>query len=232
MFGEAMQQPGKTFEVAKFDGICGMGYKSIAVGDSVPIMYNLRKQNLILQMIWSIYLNYEKSGKIGGEIILGGSDKNHYVGDLVYLPLSRTGYWQVSMKKMIVVTNAKDSASMPTFCQSGCEAIFDTGTSLVIMPTEECRVLHQLLGAARTPSGDYVFKCSNVDALPPVAFQMGSWNFVLKPSEYVIQVIATLNTDLNVRHINFCSLLNTGIRRICKSMFVRICRHGSTRRSG
>jgi hypothetical protein len=107
---------------------------------------------------------------------------------LVYLPLSRTGYWQVSLKKIIVV-KSKDSASNPTFCQGGGEAIFDTGTSLIIMPTEECRVLHQILGAARTPSGDYVFKCSLVATLPPIAFQMGSFNFVIQPSEYVLEVI-------------------------------------------
>lgn len=202
-----MQQPGQTFEIAKFDGICGMGYKSIAVGDAVPIMYNLRKQNLVAQTVWSIYLNYEKSGKIGGEIILGGSDKNHFVGDLVYLALSRTGYWQVSMNKMLIKkkpTTTTASQSDPTFCQNGCEAIFDTGTSLIVMPTEECRVLHTLLKAASTPSGDYVFDCSIVANMPNIEFQMGGYRFTLLPSDYVIEVIVKrILTLLSVWHFNY-----------------------------
>ena len=33
----------------------------------------------------------------GGKLVLGGSDKNLYTGEMNYIPLSQTTYWQVNM---------------------------------------------------------------------------------------------------------------------------------------
>lgn len=193
-FGEAMKQPGDTFEVAHFDGICGLGYKSIAVNGVVPPLYNMKSQGLIKQQQFSVYLNKEASGKIGGELIFGGVDKNHYSGDLVTIKLSRTGYWQFTMRKVLFVAPGKDASQIPQLCQGGCQAIADTGTSLIGGPTEEIRILHKLIGAVRTTNGDYVVKCADVPNLPPIAFQIDKWNFVLKPEDYIIEV--------NILHMN------------------------------
>lgn len=147
----------------------------------------MKRQGLIKAQKFSVFLNKEDSGKIGGQVIFGGSDKNRYSGDMAYVKLSRTGYWQFTMKKIIPVVS-DDPSNIPQFCQGSCEAIADTGTSLIGGPTEEVRILLQYLGCARTPSGDYVAKCSQVPNMPAIAFQIASWNFVLKPQDYIIEV--------------------------------------------
>ncbi len=39
----------------------------------------------------------DETGKLGGELLLGGTDPTHFVGDLTYVPLTAETYWQFNM---------------------------------------------------------------------------------------------------------------------------------------
>nr|AMN87036.1 hypothetical protein [Paspalum vaginatum] len=79
-FIEATKEPGLTFMVAKFDGILGLGFQEISVGNAVPVWYNMVEQGLISDPVFSFWFNRHADEGESGEIVFGGMDPSHYKG--------------------------------------------------------------------------------------------------------------------------------------------------------
>ncbi|KAK8524319.1 hypothetical protein V6N13_015348 [Hibiscus sabdariffa] len=140
-FIEATKEPGLTFLVAKFDGILGLGFKEISVGNAVPVWYNMIKQGLIKDPVFSFWLNRNVEDEVGGEIVFGGVDPNHYKGKHTYVPVTQKGYWQFDMGDVLI-------GEKPTgYCARGCAAIADSGTSLLAGPTPVIAMINHEIGA-------------------------------------------------------------------------------------
>ncbi|XP_037927941.1 lysosomal aspartic protease-like [Teleopsis dalmanni] len=178
-FGEAVNEPGTTFVNSNFDGIFGMAYESIAVDSVVPPFYNMYSQGLVDADVFSFYLARDGSATDGGELIFGGSDSTYYTGDLTYVPVSEQGYWQFTM----------DSASIDgnSMCDS-CQAIADTGTSLIVAPSSAYTYFNEYIGGSANSDGQYFVDCSTVSELPDLSFVIGGTTFNLSPSDYIVGV--------------------------------------------
>ena len=57
VFGEAIDQPGKTFVDARFDGIMGMAWPAIAEDGVTPVFQNMISQNLVTKQMFGFYLD-------------------------------------------------------------------------------------------------------------------------------------------------------------------------------
>ncbi|XP_027724504.1 cathepsin D [Vombatus ursinus] len=180
-FGEATKQPGVTFIAAKFDGILGMAFPRISVDSVVPVFDNLMDQKLLEKNVFSFYLNRDPTAQPGGELMFGGTDSKYYQGEFTYLNITRQAYWQVHMDMVKVKSDL-------TLCKDGCEAIVDTGTSLITGPVEEIKALHKALGATPLIQGEYMFPCEKVTSLPSVSFVLGNKAFELTGEQYVLKM--------------------------------------------
>ncbi|XP_010130401.1 PREDICTED: cathepsin D [Buceros rhinoceros silvestris] len=183
IFGEALKQPGITFIAAKFDGILGMAFPKISVDQVMPFFDNIMQQKLIEKNIFSFYLNRDPSAQPGGELLLGGTDPKYYSGDFSWVNVTRKAYWQVHM-------DAVDVANGLTLCKGGCEAIVDTGTSLITGPSEEVKELQKAIGAKPLIKGQYVISCDKVPSLPAITLTLGGKPYQLTGEQYVFKVSA------------------------------------------
>ncbi|XP_009801963.1 cyprosin [Nicotiana tabacum] len=141
VFIEATREPSITFIIAKFDGILGLGFQEISVGNATPVWYNMMGQGLVKEPVFSFWINRDATAKEGGELVFGGVDSNHFKGNHTYVPLTQKGYWQFNMGDFLI-GNASTGV-----CAGGCAAIVDSGTSLLAGPTTVVTQINHAIGA-------------------------------------------------------------------------------------
>lgn len=181
VFAEATAEPGLAFVAAKFDGILGMAFTRISVDRATPVWYNMLAQGLVTKDEYSFWLNRNVNGSQGGELVLGGYDPAHIVGDITWVPLTLDAYWQFKMDKLTV--SGTDYAS-------GVKAIADTGTSLLVGPVAAIEAINKAIGATKITAGEYMIDCKKIPTLPDVTIVLAGTTFTLTPQQYVLQITA------------------------------------------
>ncbi|KAL6770501.1 ASP1 [Auxenochlorella protothecoides x Auxenochlorella symbiontica] len=144
IFAEAVNEPALAFIAAQFDGILGLGFPEIAVNKVPPPFQQALKQKLLDEPVFSFWLNRKvEDGEAGGELVLGGVNKDHYKGEHVWAPITRRGFWQFKLDSLEVEGVALGKGS----CEDGCQAIADTGTSLMVGPPLAIDSINKAIGA-------------------------------------------------------------------------------------
>ncbi|KAL6116563.1 uncharacterized protein ACO6RY_14551 [Pungitius sinensis] len=178
-FGESVYEPGSAFVRAKFDGVLGLGYPVLAEILGNPVFDNMLAQKALDEPIFSFFLSRRTSSSgPESELLLGGKDESLYSGPINWLPVTAKGYWQIKMESVSV-------QGAVSLCPRGCQAIVDTGTSLIAGPTVDIISLHQLIGATPTSIGEFLIDCVRMSSLPHVTFVLGGTEYTLTPEQYV-----------------------------------------------
>lgn len=177
-FGETTKEPGLAFAFGRFDGIFGLGYDTISVNRITPPFYKMVEQGL--EPVFSFWLNTNGGSDNGGEMVLGGTDKKHYKGKITWVPVTRKGYWEVSLDK---VAFGGEEVELP---KTG--AAIDTGSSLLVVPSELAEMINRFIGAKKGFGGQYTIECDQVPSLPELTLTFGGQPFTLQGSDYILQV--------------------------------------------
>ncbi|KAJ8003091.1 hypothetical protein DPEC_G00165770 [Dallia pectoralis] len=178
-FGLSTNEPGATFYNAVFDGILGLSFPSLAVGQVTPVMDNMMSQDLLQADMFAFYLTGD--AQQGSELTFGGVDRYKYQGQIVWMPVTDQLYWQIGIEGFQVNGQATG------WCGQGCQGMVDTGTSLLTAPSQFLGSLMQSIGAQENQNGEYVVDCSQINNLPTLTFVMNGANFPLPPSAYILQ---------------------------------------------
>jgi len=175
-FAEATTEPGLAFAFGRFDGIMGLGFDTLSVNGIVPPHYNLVQQGLLDEPVFSFYL----TGSDGqSEALFGGVDKSKYTGEMTNLPLKRKAYWEVNLDSLSL------GDSTAEFEDTG--AILDTGTSLIVLPTELSEMINTAIGAKKSWNGAYTIDCAARDSLPDLTFTMQGSDFKITAYDYTLE---------------------------------------------
>ncbi|KAI7854632.1 endopeptidase [Circinella umbellata] len=182
-FAESTKEPGFTFALARFDGILGMAFHSISVQGVIPPFYHMVERDLIDEPIFSFYLGKETDddeSNSGGELVLGGVDPAHFVGDIHWSPIRRQGYWEIELEDIKFNNEYADLGSMG--------AAIDTGSSLIVTPTTVAELINRDLGAEKNWAGQYIVDCNTIDDLPEFCMVFSGKEFCLNAQDYILQV--------------------------------------------
>jgi len=159
-FGEAQVEPGLTFKEAKFDGIFGLGWPTIAVDGVDPPVNVFIGDGDLDQQVFCFSLG--KTDKQKGELMIGGIDQTKFSGQLQYTDVTRRAYWQVAMPSMTI--KGQKITSVNT-------AIVDSGTSVIIGPVADITKIAQSVGATLVAHNEYTVDCDAT--LPDVEVTLG-----------------------------------------------------------
>jgi len=149
-----------------------------------PPFYNMVQQQLVKEPIFSFWIGRSEGDVIGGELTFGGVDSSKFEGQIRYAPVTRQGYWEVTMNKLLV--NGTEISGM-----ANVRAAIDTGTSLIAAPSEIADQLNSIIGAQQGDQGTYTVDCSTRPSLPFITFVFGGQNFSLSPNDYILETQGT-----------------------------------------
>uniref|UniRef100_A0A3Q2LP26 Pepsin A n=1 Tax=Equus caballus TaxID=9796 RepID=A0A3Q2LP26_HORSE len=184
IFGLSESEPSSFLYYAPFDGILGLAYPSISSSGATPVFDNIWDQGLVSQDLFSVYLSS------GSMVIFSGIDSSYYSGSLCWVPVSEEAYWQITVDS--ITMNGESIA-----CSGGCQAIVDTGTSLLAGPPSAIDNIQSYIGASEDYSSEAVISCSSIDSLPDIVFTINGVEFHLSPSAYILEV-----RGLRVSHLH------------------------------
>jgi cathepsin D len=177
-FACAKDEPGLSFVLAKFDGILGMAWDSISVDKIAQPMDQIFSHPDCKQQLFAFWLNRNEDSEKGGEMTLCDTDQKHYTGQIFYEDLTGTDYWRINIGGL-KVDDQQIIGQTP--------AIVDTGTSLLVGPSDQVEQIQKIIGGFPIAPGEYVVLCQLVEFLPTIHITVGGKDFALKPDDYILK---------------------------------------------
>ncbi|GAA6002800.1 uncharacterized protein JCM10292_001307 [Rhodotorula paludigena] len=147
------------FQDDPYDGLMGMAYASMSTLGANPLFQTLAAQGKVARNQFSFLL-----ADSGSELFLGGMNAAHYqAGSTVAYPVTSKSYWLLGTQANV--------AGSPVSSTGTFNSIIDTGTSVIVAPTQSAAAFWDSVpNSGVYGSGYYTYECANP---PDVSFSFG-----------------------------------------------------------
>jgi len=172
-FVASTSQSAQPFSTTPFDGILGLGFKDLSMGENFNIVDDLNANGQLPMGTFAVFLTDDSNS----EITFGGYRPDRVASDIVWANVVHESYWQVGVDDITfnnVVTGLCDGQRKD---QSGCQVAVDTGTSMLAGPSDLVDKLQTKLNAKSD--------CSNFQELPTIGFKVKNKVLNLSPDDYM-----------------------------------------------
>ncbi|KAK9837822.1 hypothetical protein WJX74_005796 [Apatococcus lobatus] len=186
-FGAALRAT-SDFAQSSCDGLLGLAFPQIAneVGGNPPFWNMVNNKQLDVNQ-FSVWLNPNETALNAGEVVFGGINANRYSGTLNMLNATPHTYWQSNLGGI--------SAGGSNVSTNLTKAVFDTGTSIIVMNSPAAASVNAKIPGAtyNAKASVYTFSNCSLANKPNVTFTLGGQNYSLAPSGYVLQQTSSSN---------------------------------------
>jgi saccharopepsin len=183
----AVEMSTTPFKNFGFDGILGLGLKSLALSPDFSFFNLLSQGEKLGAPHFGVFLTDGDSGQ-SSEIAIGGHNPARLLQPLSWSPVAKPelGYWQVEITAIRV-----DGVELDMCKDGSCRGVMDTGTSHLGIPAPHDKSLAQLLTRDALDLDD----CREVNA-PVLEIEVQGFNITLDPENYMRQL--PLRAGVNV----------------------------------
>jgi len=132
-----------------------------------------------LDLVFAFWFNPNQNSRDGGELMIGDLDESRFRGEIIFHKVNSWFDWQLHMQHVLL-------GSQIVSCQSGCNAIFDTGANSLVGPREDIERIYQELGAYRDERANMMLvDCSRIESYPTFTFRIDGYPYLIYPSHYI-----------------------------------------------
>ncbi|KAG0349139.1 hypothetical protein BG005_011129, partial [Podila minutissima] len=179
------------------DGVFGLGFPSLSAlvlddrdavrakvqgGGSIgnTVLESIMNHELIPAPVFGVWLGGgEGQGSDAnggdGEVVFGSIDSARFEGEMTFLPITHSKFWQVPVEGLQLDGEDLDVQG---------EAIIDTGTTLLVFPMAQAKKINKAIGATSDPWQGYILPCdSNKEGT--LDFVMGGRTFEVRKRDLV-----------------------------------------------
>lgn len=177
-FVEMTEESDNPFKTAEWDGVLGLG-QDLTEAREFNVFEQLASNATpaFRKPVFAVYLG--RRIEDDAEITFGDYRESRMASPLQWVNISREGYWQFQFSDLTI--NGKPAGLCKKYGERQCQAVLDTGSSLMMGPKEDLDPLLMMLNFGK----DTEKNCSKADVFPKLGFMIEGKMLEMDPDDYM-----------------------------------------------